>query len=76
MCVFFADGGGASPSSFTRRRRALDAPDELATFFSRRRRVLRVAVEVGEPMMMQPTHGVLGVDEEERRRGKAMSERR
>jgi hypothetical protein len=43
----------------------LDALDELASFFDRRRQVLRAAVEGGEPMMMPPARGVLGVDEEE-----------
>jgi hypothetical protein len=68
MRVFFADGGGgASPSSFfTRRRWVLDAPDGAASFFGQRRQVLHTAVEGGEPMMMPPARGVLGVDEEER----------
>jgi hypothetical protein len=67
MRVFFADGGsGASPSSFTRRRRALDAPDEPASFFGLRMWVLRAAVEGGEPMTMPLACNFLGVDEEER----------
>jgi hypothetical protein len=64
--VFFADGGGggASRSFFTR---ALDAPDEPASF-GRRRRVLCAAVDGarGEPMTMPQARCVLGVDEEER----------
>jgi ABC-type molybdate transport system permease subunit len=49
--------------------RMLDVPDEPASFFSRRRQVLRATVEgaCDSPMMMPPVvRGVLSVDEEER----------
>jgi hypothetical protein len=53
----------------TRTRKAgvvLDASDEPASFFGRRRRVLGAAIDGGEPMTMLLACGVLGVVEEER----------
>jgi hypothetical protein len=65
-CSFLtrAKGFGVTPGSlFTR---TLGAPDEPASFFEQRRRVLGAAIDGGDPMMMPPMRAVLGVDEEDR----------